>query len=251
MDDWGSYVQRAATGKTVVFRWSCGNNKNIQVRSRVFLLRQGSDHPGIVGSGWVTQGSFQDEHWDPTKRRKGRKAWFVTVKFDSLLLPEECLSRHQLLKGILPATLLKVAASGVAVNPDLAAVLETRWAAHRASSHFSALVLPSAISGWEGDSVEYRSYRRKRDQKLKRAAFRAANGVCSVCDVDYSKILKGAGVRVLQVHHKQQLGQMDTPRLNSLDDLAVVCANCHALLHVNPKRALKVEALKSMLDSPI
>jgi predicted HNH restriction endonuclease len=43
---------------------------------------------------------------------------------------------------------------------------------------------------------------------------------------------------------------MDTPRLNSLDDLAVVCANCHALIHMDLKKALKIEALRSMLQKP-
>jgi predicted HNH restriction endonuclease len=32
-----------------------------------------------------------------------------------------------------------------------------------------------------------------------------------------------------------------------LNDLAVMCANCHMLIHMNPKQALSVEELREML----
>ena len=57
----------------------------------------------------------------------------------------------------------------------------------------------------------------------------------------------GKGVRVLQVHHRKQLANTDRPRLTHLNDLAVLCANCHTLVHINPKRALAVSALHRML----
>jgi len=236
-----------AAGKSVGFRWSCGNTRSIDKGGRVFLLRQGADNPGIVGSGRVTEGSYEDEHWDPAKQQQGLRAWYVAVEWDCLVLPEECLSRSELLKGILPESLVNSFAAGVIFQPEDAEKLEKRWAAHCGTSHFSAPIVPSAISAWEGNRVEYRAYRRKRDHRLMQAARRAAKGMCAVCEVDYSKILNGKGVRVLQVHHKHQLGQLDTPRLNSSDDLVVVCANCHALIHMDSKKALPVKALKLML----
>jgi predicted HNH restriction endonuclease len=245
-----TYVRGLAAGKSVDFGWSCGNTRTIDKEARVFLLRQGPDNPGVVGSGRVTEGSYEDEHWDPAKQKQGLKAWYVGVKWDSLMLPEECLSRSELLKGILPESLVNSFAAGVIFQPKDAANLEKRWAAHCRSSHFSASIHASPISAWEGNRVEYRAYRRKRDHRLMQAARRAAKGICAVCEVDYSKILKGKGVRVLQVHHKHQLGQLDTPRLNSSDDLVVVCANCHALIHMDSKKALPVKALKSMLRKP-
>ena len=213
------------------------------------MLRQRADKPGIVGSGRVTKVSYEADHWDQEKQ--GKKAWYVNVKWDSLLLPEECLSRSELLKGILPKTLLDTQASGVIFKLDEDAErLEKRWAAHCRTLHFSAPIPPSSISAWEGNRVEYRAYRRKRDQRLMQAVRQAAKGICAVCEVDYSKILKGNGIRVLQVHHKHQLGQLDTPRLNSPHDLAVVCANCHALIHMDSKKALPIKTLKSMLSRP-
>ncbi|MGA2660996.1 MAG: hypothetical protein ABSH34_26225, partial [Verrucomicrobiota bacterium] len=78
----------------------------------------------------------------------------------------------------------------------------------------------------EGRPAEHIAYVRKRDWRLRNLAMEASHGVCAVCRVDYSKVLDGKGVRVLQVHHKRQLGYNDTPRLTRAADLAVVCANC-------------------------
>lgn len=61
-------------------------------------------------------------------------------------------------------------------------------------------------------------------------------------------MLNRDGVHVLQVHHRRQLAASKAPRVTSLKDLAVVCANCHALIHMDPKRALKVETLRSRLQ---
>jgi hypothetical protein len=54
-------------------------------------------------------------------------------------------------------------------------------------------------------------------------------------------------VRVLQVHHRQQLAARDVPVVTKGSDLAVVCANCHLLLHLNPEKALSVKELQEML----
>jgi predicted HNH restriction endonuclease len=101
----------------------------------------------------------------------------------------------------------------------------------------------------EGESVEYRSLRRRRDHVLRREALELSRGVCAVCDVDFTAVLDGRGVRVLQVHHRKQLAQLKAPRVNTVRDLAVVCANCHALIHSDPKRSIPVEELKRQLVS--
>ncbi len=51
---------------------------------------------------------------------------------------------------------------------------------------------------------------------------------------------------MLQVHHKLQLALQDFPILTSPDDLAVVCANCHAIIHSDSKKAMSIEVLKGI-----
>jgi hypothetical protein len=229
------------------WRWSCGNNKHIAVGDRVFLLRQGNSFPGLIGSGWVSKGSYRGPSWETAKRRKGIKAWYVLVEWEDMVLPQNVLSRELLQEGILPAKLLKSASSGVTVKPDFTQRLEQRWAAHLKKPLKLARVVQNSFSALEGEPVEHRGYRRKRDQRLRRAALDESHGICETCTTDFTKVLEGKGVRVLQVHHRRQLSMLDKPKINKVKDLAVVCANCHALIHLNPQKALTVSALKSML----
>src|SRR5437868_3737287 len=76
-------LRLSSTGKSVHQRWSCGNNKSIQLGDRVFLLRQGTDHPGLIASGWVTKGSYLDDPWDENVRRK--KSLYVQADWSPIV----------------------------------------------------------------------------------------------------------------------------------------------------------------------
>jgi hypothetical protein len=186
----------------------------------------------------------------PAKLRK--RAWYVWVdgkETDQVSdSTEDALPRAKLIREkTLPARLLNSRASGVEVPLEYAEKLERLWSKHLKIPLKTSSLVIGGISALEGEPIEHRSYRRKRDQRLRRAALDASNGVCAVCDVDYSKVLNGKGARVLQAHHKRQLSQSDKPKLNTPADLAVVCANCHALIHMNPKKALTITSLRLML----
>jgi 5-methylcytosine-specific restriction protein A len=90
---------------------------------------------------------------------------------------------------------------------------------------------------------------RKRSRRLRAEALKRSRGVCAACATDYSVVLGGRGLRVLQVHHRRQLAAMDTPVVTTVDDLAVVCANCHALIHSDPKHAIAVDDLHVLLSA--
>jgi hypothetical protein len=99
----------------------------------------------------------------------------------------------------------------------------------------------------EGMKTEVLRITGKRSRRLRDLAFVAAMGVCCVCRRDFSKMLGGRGVRVLQVHNRHQLSARLLPSSTKLGDLAVVCANCHLLLHLDPEKALAVEELQDLL----
>ncbi|MDP1610891.1 MAG: hypothetical protein Q8M11_07510 [Sulfuritalea sp.] len=88
---------------------------------------------------------------------------------------------------------------------------------------------------------------RSRSEPLRRAALERANGICEACGTDYSRLAGGLGKRVLQVHHRRQLALADEPATNGLDDLAVVCANCHLMIHADVSNAMSVEELSQRL----
>jgi 5-methylcytosine-specific restriction protein A len=64
---------------------------------------------------------------------------------------------------------------------------------------------------------------------------------CQVCDVDFEQLHGEDGRRCIDAHHLVPFAELgDGPRrLNPLDDFAIVCANCHRLLHSRtPPRSL-------------
>ena len=101
----------------------------------------------------------------------------------------------------------------------------------------------------EGLRYEYIAMTSSRSRKLRDRAMEKANGVCVVCDTDFRTLLDGQGIRVLQVHHKKMMKDKQGPSETKINDLVVVCANCHLLIHLDPKKSLSVSKLRKMLDS--
>lgn len=120
---------------------------------------------------------------------------------------------------------------------------------HLISNDEGAKSLFSGKSDIEGLRSEYLATRAKRSRRLRDKALHLANGVCTVCKRDFSKLLGGQGQRVLQVHHCQQLSAREVPSVTKLTDLVVVCANCHLLLHLDPRKTLSVDHLRNMLQN--
>jgi predicted HNH restriction endonuclease len=79
---------------------------------------------------------------------------------------------------------------------------------------------------------------RHREQSLRRAKLRAVLGECRklLCEVpgcgfDFSARYGALGKEFAEVHHLQPLADGDRPRVTTLSDLAVVCSNCHSMIH--------------------
>jgi 5-methylcytosine-specific restriction enzyme A len=225
--------------------WAC-QSKSVQPGDRVFLIKVGSPPKGIFASGYAASTPKMGPHYIQERADRGDQRQFIDVKLDTLLNPGEAiLDRERLSHGVLGKMHWDSQSSGVRIPDEVAMALEQEWASYtkqqrRIGSAPELIVV-------EGLGREATVYVRGRSKKLRDLALQGANGVCVTCDVDYSKLLNGNGVRVLQVHHKKQLAASQTPRPTRVSDLAVVCANCHALIHMDPKRAVPVEQLRQML----
>jgi predicted HNH restriction endonuclease len=103
----------------------------------------------------------------------------------------------------------------------------------------------------EGAEVGAFGKRRKRDnvlrQKKIQQALKAGNGrlVCEVprCGFDFYKRYGELGKEFAHVHHLEQLSRRRDEGLTSVDELAIVCANCHAMIH----RCGKCRELKGLI----
>jgi hypothetical protein len=80
---------------------------------------------------------------------------------------------------------------------------------------------------------------RKREQSLRDAKISEARKFgndslkCEVpgCGFDFKAVYGELGRDYAQVHHLKPLGKRTTPSETILSDLAIVCANCHAMIH--------------------
>ncbi len=149
---------------------------------------------------------------------------------------------------VVPTEYRKGIAKLIATRNPATQRLLTPWMPRRkAGSERLPFISDEGPWALEGLRTEIVAYRQGRSRKLRDRALARSMGVCEGCAVDYSALLHGKGVRVLQVHHRRQLTATDRPRITKLSDLAVLCANCHLLVHMNPKRALSVERLTTIL----
>jgi 5-methylcytosine-specific restriction protein A len=239
--DLAKEANEIAAGKTVIGRWSCGNTKYIQKGDRVFLVRLGSEPKGIVGSGWVVKLPHLDKHWSAEKSSDGKEGLFIEFEWERLInsnidLP---LSLSKLPKGKLGQRSWTPQSSGTQIQNDLAAELERLWAARIGGSSLGSVFADDEIAAFEGQERIALVRHRRREQKLRTAKLvqtRKQNDgrlFCEVprCGFDFEKVYGVLGKNFAHVHHLKPLSDRESPSETSLNDLAVVCANCHAIIH--------------------
>lgn len=135
-------------------------------------------------------------------------------------------------------------------NPDaLAAAVERITAS---ADGLTAMLPPeegeaTAVEG----RIVFREHRaRERDPRLVRAkkdAVLKATGrlACEACDLDFAERYGELGEGYIECHHTVPLGQ-GAERVTSLSELALLCPNCHRMVH-RPARALTVAELRQRL----
>ena len=69
----------------------------------------------------------------------------------------------------------------------------------------------------------------KRKKELYYKKFGKLN--CEVCDFDFYKVYGEIGKGFIEAHHRVPLSDLDGESKTELKDLALVCSNCHRMLH--------------------
>lgn len=101
----------------------------------------------------------------------------------------------------------------------------------------------------EGRIITKLHTRRERNPlltKRKKEGVLAAKGslACEVCDFDFYHIYGELGEGFAECHHIQPLSEVASPQKTKLEDLAILCANCHRMLH----RARPWKSIKELRD---
>ncbi|MDI7775873.1 HNH endonuclease [Asticcacaulis sp. EMRT-3] len=105
----------------------------------------------------------------------------------------------------------------------------------------------------EGEKIAHkRSEKIKRNSKIirrKKASTMESYGqlACEVCNFDFRKKYGELGDSFAEVHHLKPIAENTTATITKLDDLAIVCANCHRMLH--RKNLLSIDKLKQLISA--
>lgn len=71
------------------------------------------------------------------------------------------------------------------------------------------------------------------DAKKEQALARHGRLLCEVCEFDFAAFYGEFGAGYCEVHHTIPLASLNGQRVTKLADLAIVCSNCHRILHRN------------------
>jgi predicted HNH restriction endonuclease len=84
----------------------------------------------------------------------------------------------------------------------------------------------------EGGDKEISLEVTKRDPQLKADAIRRYGSACQVCRMDFGETYGDVGEGYIEIHHlKPMASKKSSESLTSIEDVRVVCANCHRMLH--------------------
>jgi len=97
------------------------------------------------------------------------------------------------------------------------------------------LPVADAYEGTEGGVVMRLHKRYERDPKLvaekRKAAAATGDLACEVCGFDFKAVYGDLGDGYIEVHHTKPVHTLLAGMKTKLDDLALLCANCHRMAH--------------------
>lgn len=93
---------------------------------------------------------------------------------------------------------------------------------------------------------KYRERDRKIVKKKKNSVLsRFGNLKCEVCNFDFAEEYGDRGEGFAECHHKIPVSELDPGHKTKLSDLAILCANCHRMIHIS-KPWLTLSELKKI-----
>ena len=96
--------------------------------------------------------------------------------------------------------------------------------------------------------VRFHRYRERNSaatREIKERALRKGSMICRVCAHDFYKSYGDRARRIVECHHTVPLSSLRHGGRTMKKDLALVCANCHALIH-SGKRMLSLRTAKKL-----
>jgi HNH endonuclease len=256
-------IESTRNGIPVPAKWFVNRQQSIREGDRVFVLAQGGPYlkppqiNGLIAAGYaepVPAGKMPIQVGHVVYHDEGfRTGNYITAVLNTVLSPEHVLPVSELERtGNLGHVEWKnVQSPGAEIGPrrrlklnlDVLLELEEVWERHLEKIDFLLRTDPddqAAIKrfGFEG-RVRMQAHKwRERDGALprqKKAEAMRLHGKleCEVCTFVFTGRYGDHGSEFIECHHREALATLDPNdgKRITLEDLALVCANCHRMLH--------------------
>lgn len=100
----------------------------------------------------------------------------------------------------------------------------------------------------EGASVLHWGTRYERDPQLRKRAIELHGLTCQGCGFDFASHYGALGQGFIEVHHLMPLSELEGPTsVNPMTDLAVLCSNCHSMVHRQKPHPLSLSELRELI----
>jgi len=212
----GREAKQCQEGKQPRWPWRC-RNSHVRRGDRVFLMQQGRKTRGVFAVGHAT-GPAKDG--------------VVEVALEHVIDTRE---HPPLSVSGLPTRVWSTQSSGVEVRAEAVKPLELAWAAHLQTL---SPEVADEVGALEGEARERMITHRQREVWLRRKKLEVTKRKfghlrCQTpgCGFDFAQKYGALGEDFAIVHHLKSLASREEPSKTKLSDLAVVCANCHAMIH--------------------
>ncbi|MEO6472577.1 MAG: hypothetical protein ABIR57_11505 [Aeromicrobium sp.] len=106
--------------------WSVRSARYVELGEPVYLLRQGGDHRGLIGSGTVVGPPFEAKSW---KNDDPSTTTYVPIRWDTMLVEEDVLPLD-ILRAKVPQQYWSPQSSGNRIKPEAEDPLARLWQSH-------------------------------------------------------------------------------------------------------------------------
>lgn len=131
------------------------------------------------------------------------------------------------------------------------AILSSLYGPELSEIESVAAEVPGIEEAAEGRLLTRKHLTRERNKKLvenkkKQAKARAGKIACEVCGFEFGAHYGSHGEGFIECHHTKPLASLSDGHKTHINDLVLLCANCHRMIH-RSKHWLTIEQLKTLL----
>ncbi len=105
-----------------------------------------------------------------------------------------------------------------------------------------------SYNGLEGRKRKLFSTRYERNPAHRRRAIKAHGLSCMVCEFNFGEVYGRHGEGFIHVHHNKPLSETGEMTIDPVNDLSVLCPNCHAMVHKERAKTLSIAQLKALMS---